>query len=139
MIDQAFSNYRELDSIDLRTATFVKLEGDMIWVKYKPIDEEFTVEDAKKHSEALSELDGGVAKHLIIDFRGVEVNFSNEAREYFAKSQDHSSLRKSQALIIDSLAHKLVANFYKKFNKPDCPVMIFNSPKDAVEWIESLK
>ncbi len=138
MVNQKIPFGKEIDSIDLPTATFTKLEGDVIWVRYKPFEEEFGLEEAKNHTAALHSLDQGIPKHIVIDFRGVDVQFTNEARDYFAKAQAHEEMRKSQALVIDSLAHKLVANFYMRSNKPTCPVAIFENPKEAWDWVQSL-
>jgi hypothetical protein len=136
VVKQEYSQSQDL--INLPTATFRKLKNDVILVKYKQRDEEFSLEDAKRHTEAVHRLDGGKPKHIILDFRGVDVQFSNEARDYFAAGSKHSPLRKSQSIVINSLAHKIVANFYMKFNKPDCPVRIFETPAEAEAWIKTL-
>jgi len=138
MVKHDFVDIEEVRRIDLPTATFSKLENGSIYIKYKPSDDDFDLEDAKRHSEALEKLDPKEGHHVVVDFRGVEPRFTNEAREYFARNRSHSSLRKSQALVIDGLAHRIVANFYMKFNKPDCPVKIFEKPEDAMEWSQSL-
>lgn len=41
----------------------------------------------------------------------------------------------ADALLISSLPHKLMANFYMKFNKPVKPTKIFNSRDKAVQWL----
>lgn len=41
----------------------------------------------------------------------------------------------ADALLISSLPHKLIANFYVKFNKPVKPTKIFNSREKAVQWL----
>jgi hypothetical protein len=102
------------------------------------VEDEITLAQAERHTKTLGELDGGFPKHLIIDFRGTEVSFSNEAREYFARNQQHREKRKSQAIVIDTLAQRLVANFYLKFNRPDCPVSIFQTIDQALNWVKGL-
>lgn len=127
-------NIKVVGRSDLPTATFYKLEAGVVYIRYKPFEGEFDLNDAKRHTKALESLVGSQGQHIILDFRGVNPAFSNEAREHFAKGQVHSPLRKSQAIVIDGLAQKIVANFYMKFNKPDCPVEIFNNPEDALKW-----
>lgn len=139
MVTIDLSHVEKLQEAELPTAHFAKLRGDMVWIRYKPFDEEVTLADAKKHTQVISEITGGQPIHTIIDFRGIDVRFSNAARDYFANDDRHSALRLSQALIIDSLAHQIVANFYLKFNKPNCPARIFSKPEDAVAWVKSLK
>lgn len=129
----------KLEEAELPTAHFAKLQGNIVWIRYKPFEEEVTLADAKRHTKVMGELTSGQPVHTIIDFRGIDVRFSNSARDYFANDDRHSALRLSQALLIDTLAHHIVANFYLKFNKPNCPARIFSKPEDAVAWVRSLK
>jgi len=136
--NNSIANLAEIDSFELPTAHFRKMEYNIIWIRYKIRKDEFTVEDAMAHSDAVSTLNGGKPAHLIIDFRESEISFSTEAREYFAKNPDHSKLRKSQALILKGLAQKIVANFYLKFHRPNCPVQYFTDAGSAFKWILNL-
>lgn len=128
----------QVDSIDLPTAVFTKLEHNIIWVQYKVVEDEFDLDDAKRHTETIKTLGGGKPVHLVLDFRNGDAAFTNDARAYFAQSQEHAALRMSQALVLKSLAHKIVANFYLKFNKPSCPAAVFSDPEEAVKWIVSM-
>jgi hypothetical protein len=126
------------DSLELPTAKFSKLEHNIVWVQYKNLEHEFGLSDAHAHTNAVDFLSKGASVHLVLDFRESDVSFANEARTYFANNPKHAQLRMSQAIVVNSLAHNLVANFYMKFNKPTCPVSIFSDPEKAVEWIRSL-
>jgi hypothetical protein len=44
----------------------------------------------------------------------------------------------ADALVINSLAHKILANFYMKMNKPIKPTRTFTSQKKAVDWLLSI-
>lgn len=130
---------QKLDETELNTAHFIRLEHDIVWIRYKEIDQEFDLAMAKAHTKMLARLTGGLPVHIMIDFRDIDMSFSNEARTHFAQNEHHSAIRLSQALILSSLAHRIVANFYLKFNKPNCPARIFGTPADALDWIASLK
>lgn len=132
------SGIKELGMIELPSATLIEVEHDIVMVHYKDVDEEIDVEEAKKHTEAIYELRAGKPCHLIINFLEVEVPFTNAARDYFAHNERHSAIRISQAIVIDGLAQKIVANFYKTFNKPNCPVELFQNEADALKWSISL-
>ncbi len=138
MPDTITTQLAEIDAIELPTAHFIKMERNIIWVRYKVWPEEFTVDHALAHTKALSVFNGGKPAHMVIDFRDSEVRFSSEAREYFAKNPEHSKLRKSQALIVKGLAQKIVANFYLKFHQPNCPVQYFTDSESALKWILKL-
>lgn len=128
----------QVDSIDLPTAVFTKLEHNIIWVQYKVVEDEFDLEDAKRHTQTIRTLGKGKPVHLVLDFRNGDAAFTNDARSYFAQDMEHAELRISQALVLKSLAHKIVANFYLKFNKPTCPAAVFSDPEEAVKWILTL-
>ena len=61
------------------------------------------------------------------------VTFSNDVRDYF-KQNERSFPKICDAFIVKSLAQKLLANFYLKFNKPVHPSKVFNSVYEAKTW-----
>ncbi len=61
------------------------------------------------------------------------VIFTNEGRVY-SKENEFSFPKICNAYVAKSLAHKLVANFYLKFNKPTYPSKVFTTMEDAEEW-----
>ena len=138
MTDLGVTGINVDECIDLPFAQLMKLNDNIVWIRYKDFDEEVGIVEAQMSSEALERLTGTKQVHLIIDFRETHIAFTNEARDFFAQSESHSKKRKSQALIIGGLAHKLVANFYMNFNRPNCPVAIFDDPQKALDWTRQL-
>ena len=61
------------------------------------------------------------------------VIFTNEGREY-SKQNELAFPKICNAFIVKSLAHKLIANFYLKFNKPVYPSKVFSNMADAETW-----
>ncbi|MGZ3885614.1 MAG: DUF7793 family protein [Bacteroidia bacterium] len=43
----------------------------------------------------------------------------------------------ADALITDSLAMRLIANSYIKFNRPEVPTRMFSDEKKAIEWLHT--
>ena len=76
-------------------------------------------------------------KALILNVVGYNATMTKEVREYVAKGY-HQSFIKAEAFVIKSLAHKLLANFYLKINKPIVPTGFFNSKVDAEKWLKIL-
>ncbi len=68
--------------------------------------------------------------HIVEDY----VNISKAAREY-AASEEGLSFSKVEAFVINSLAHKMLANFYMKMNKPSVLTRFFRTKKEAEEWL----
>lgn len=53
----------------------------------------------------------------------------------FSASNDNNNYTIADALLISSQAHKLVTNFYIKFNKPVKPTKVFTDKNKAIEWL----
>lgn len=62
------------------------------------------------------------------------VDFATEVREW-ASAPDGNKNTIADALVISSLPHKILANFYLKFNKPVKPTKIFNARDKAIAWL----
>ncbi len=128
-----------LATADMPYATFYKLEDQIVILVYNDMEVEITQDDAEMHSTLLRGLCGGEKCKMILDFQKSPATFTNEAREYAAKDSRHLSVVASQALVLSTLAHKIVANFYMRVNKPSFPIKSFRSMKEAYKWTLSLK
>lgn len=62
------------------------------------------------------------------------VDSSAEARNLYASSE-LTKYRYADAFVIGSLATRLVTNFYFAINKPTIPSKMFNSKKEALNWL----
>ncbi len=60
-------------------------------------------------------------------------NITEEARRY-AKENEFSFPKVCNAALVTRLAHKLLADFYLKFNKPHYPFKVFSNMDDAERW-----
>ena len=61
-----------------------------------------------------------------------------EGRNYYSTSE-LSKYRFADAFLVNSLAIKLVVNFYIKFNKPHVLTKMFNTKADALNWLLEVK
>jgi hypothetical protein len=69
-------------------------------------------------------------------FDGITV--TKEARDNAIKIEDDAPVS-AVAVIADSLAYRLIANFYLKVNKPKSPYKVFTNLNDALEWLAPFK
>jgi hypothetical protein len=60
--------------------------------------------------------------------------FSKEARQYIA-SKEINAVVKAEALVITSMALRIMGNFYLKVNKPARASRLFNDRMLALEWL----
>lgn len=77
-------------------------------------------------------------KALILNVVGYNATMTKEVREYVAVGH-HQVFIKAEAFVIKSLAHKLLASFYIKINKPKVPTGFFNTKIDAEKWLKSFE
>lgn len=76
----------------------------------------------------------GDEKVPILQVLGKHMHFSKEAREFAITKRGHKNVL-INAYVLDSLPHKILANFYIKFNKPPFPTKIFSTRKEALDWL----
>jgi hypothetical protein len=63
--------------------------------------------------------------------------FDHGARE-FSSSDEGLKYTIGDALVTNSLGHKILVSFYLKFNKPKKPSKAFENEADAMVWLLSL-
>ena len=62
------------------------------------------------------------------------IDSTSEARTYYSVSE-YSKFRYADALVIESLATRLVTNFYLSIDKPPVPSKMFTAKEDAMTWL----
>ena len=66
----------------------------------------------------------------------LHVNMTADARKYAA---EHSPDLTGVAYVIKSLGQRLLIRFYVRMWKRDKPIQVFESYKEALEWLECLE
>ncbi|MGE0560760.1 MAG: hypothetical protein AB7O47_03005 [Flavobacteriales bacterium] len=64
------------------------------------------------------------------------MNVTKEARE-FSASVDGLKYSSAEAYVFNSLPHRIIGNFYLKFNKPSVPTKFFNTKEEAEVWLKT--
>lgn len=82
--------------------------------------------------KAARALTGGKKHPVLIDAR-VTFTVTQKARELSARN---SKERVAKAVLINSLAGRLIGNFYINFHKPATPTRLFTSREEAIEWLK---
>jgi hypothetical protein len=77
-------------------------------------------------------------KKLMLNSVAPYTSITAEARKYIANSPHLESLI-AEAFVIHSLAHRLLASFFIKIDKPKLPTKFFNKREEAIEWLLSFK
>ncbi len=91
-------------------------------------------EDIKEIKAANMTLHQGKEYVILID-AGTMTNFSKEARELSA-SQEYAEFTIAKALLVKSVGHRLVGNFYININKPFIKTKVFSDRHTAIIWLQ---
>ena len=109
-------------------------ERGIVWFKFKE-NAEITLEHGYEYVEIIDKLCAGIPRPFILDTRKTFAAVSPENRKFMGHDQNALKWRKADALLIDSLATRLLGNFYMKLDTPEHPVKLFTNEKDAIEWL----
>lgn len=95
--------------------------------------EDFSVEDLKKLVNAQKELGGERLPVLVLCSEHATTN--SELLQSISKNENNP-YSKADAFVIQSMAQKILANFYIKINKPERPTKFFNNKEEAIGWLK---
>jgi hypothetical protein len=112
------------------------IEDDVLFVKMKP-NNDIGEYELKALFDLSNELADFKKRFVIIDTRE-NFNSGSEVRTLYADDY-YLKYRFADAFIVNSLAMRLLVNFYISFHKPKIPTKMFNNESDAYKWIETLK
>ena len=73
--------------------------------------------------------------YLIVDARNILSTINHEARDYITKHEAYSKLNIAQAIIVNNMPIKILANFYIKFYAQPNPVRMFSDFEEGREWL----
>ncbi len=108
------------------------LEDSIIenYIKAGIVVESEDLEELKKISSELA----GHKPYVILVSTGELASFSREARELSASKTFITNAR-AKAIVVDSIAKKIIGNFYLKVNKPYLQTKLFSDKAEALSWL----
>ena len=117
--------------------TRVQLDEQGIMHVFFKADEDVVMEDILvMHDWKSQQLKGGKHFNVTTLEYGSTVNLA--VREW-GRSDERGFNLGGDALVVKTLAHKLLVNFCIKYNKPEHPTKVFSDEQSAVEWLQVLK
>jgi septin family protein len=121
-----------LETHQLRTG-YVHVRSDgIVYIRIYD-DVEVDVEDSKEHYEIVKRVFNGVPGYVITE-SGLNSSVTKEVREFV---NTIPVISKAEAIIVNSLAQRIMSNFIIKFHySRDRNIKVFNSLDAAVEWIK---
>ena len=107
------NTYSVVETISDRASIIEFWDNDIICIKLKD-NIQIELEDSKKQYLFLKSKYDGINKHLILVETGLDTSISKEARE-FASKPESNEMTRATAVIVKSLAHRIIINFIIKF------------------------
>jgi hypothetical protein len=121
-----------MKTIKTRTAEYAKLE-ERIFLCRMIADVEVNVEDTNENLAFILKISEMKPYAVLVDAR-VPVTITKEAMENAARPEFHTNLI-AQAILVNSLANRIVGNFIIKFHKPGSPTKLFSNYDAAMDWL----
>lgn len=117
-------------------SALIIIDDDLVTTYVNP-DCEFSDESAEANFDAMYEtIKDRKVYHLVVPDPTSHVTV--EARNYI--NPRFEELKKGEALVIKTLGHRMLAQFYMMARKDkDYPIRIFDNEKAASEWFDSLR
>jgi hypothetical protein len=131
---QTFSSLTELflASVELKHTTVTLLEPYLL-ENFIHDNASLDAADVMEIKEANLSLTHG-EKYVVLVNPGKYASVSKEARELSA-SHDFAQNTLAKALLVNSLPHRLISQFYIKVNRPRINTRIFADRDKALEWL----
>lgn len=95
----------------------------------------FELEDAIEANQTMFNIADGTPYLSLVDSINIRSEISNEAMLHFAKHPLTKGVRVAEAIIINSLHNRILANFYAKFTKSHNPVKVFSKMDNGIKWL----
>lgn len=119
-----------------KCATFSLIEEGVLRIELLENSEIDIIE-----SKAMQQISLGMTKGekfvALVDAR-TQVVVSKESREWGSSAEGQKNML-AQAIIVDSLANKLIGNFIIQFHKPIAKTRLFSDEASALEWLREQK
>lgn len=105
-----------------------------LWIKHQS-HVTFELEDAEQQEKEIHNFCNGQTMPFLIDVRVTNWNAPKEVREFHSTSPGILKLKNCEALLVNNVGMKLLANFYSKFNHQSVPVKVFTDESEAIDWL----
>lgn len=124
-----------MDKIETRTAMISLCEKNIVWEDFK-MNRVVDVSDIRENIAASLKLTRGVRHLAVLDTRGKNLSITDEAMKYGA-SRSVARDRIATAHLTNSLAGRVIGNFFVKFFRPKIHNRMFVDEKEALKWLRS--
>jgi len=108
-------------------------EAGFLWIRHKS-NVTLELDDAMNQVKEIAHICENKKTPFLIDVRVVNWDAPKEVRKFHATNKELLRTRKAEAILVNSMGLRMLANFYNKFNKPPNPVKVFTNEANAIRW-----
>lgn len=126
------SCFSVIKKIETETAQVSLCSDGIIRVMLKK-KAEITSPNTEENIKAYIEISEGKKYAFLVYSEDGTVVYTDDARKK-AKELEHTFEKTCMAVLVKTLGHKLIANFYLNFYKPEFPFKVFNKLDEAEAW-----
>ena len=119
-------------TISTRCAVFDLIEDGILRVRLLE-NAEIDIDESKLMQKKSLSMTQGKKFVVLIDARA-EVVVSRESREWGSTEEGQKNLI-AQAIVVNTLANRIVGNFIIKFHKPIAKTALFTDERNALAWL----
>ncbi len=123
-----------LDYIDYPKFTFTLRKDGIVYYKTKP-NVTINIDDIMEHYRYFEKKYANQKFLNIYEFAD-NSDMDDEVRKW-ASDPSGNNFTIADAFVINSIAQKLLGNFYITFHRPVKPTKLFNQMKDAEKWLKT--
>ena len=133
-IDNLIKNYKSKQELG-HSILYQRL--DNIIVSVASDNHTYSIADIQENYSVIKRF-AGQNKAFILNIVGENTSVEAEVREFSSKGP-HADYVDTEVFVINSIAQKLLANFYLKINKSIVRTKFFNKPSEAEKWLIGIK
>lgn len=132
------AKYSVIESYEQRASAIEFWDNSIVYIKLKD-NTHVELEDSIKQFQLIHSKYDRINKNLILVEIGNDCSISKEARE-FGERPESNEMTKAMAVVVKSLAHRIIINFIIKFTRQQSMKMkMFDDKQKAIEWLLTYK
>ncbi len=124
----------DLSTIRRTKTTLATFEAPDLLLLVIFTDQVLTVDESNEIAKWMKQ--HTTSKYKVLTVPQLNADIEPEVRNYLVQPQRAERVS-ADALVINNLPHRLLADFYLKFNRPDIPTRFFSSEEEAREWLKT--
>lgn len=122
--------------IETSVAFINMIDSDILRIEYKPdvyVDLEQFDENMKAYRQLMT-----TERVFLLTVVNPGAEMSLEVRNLFA-SKERSKFKIAEAFVISTLAHKIMADFVLRVQRPHHKISVFTTEEKAIEWLKKIR